>query len=940
MEPDAKLVDLSRRLGGLHSPDLLSQRVLMDGMLVLASSAGSGVIAVDTGPVNLRECFLTEEKLLVVRQESATRLALTEIPLNDGNAFIFDTLGMQNAEDPAGAKKGAAGGPPPWSFELHYRLPGKSADVALTWAATDKATKAIWLHHLAGVCAEHLPHEKKVETGWFHRYCLRGTIYSAAVEDDTETMRSLVRFAPSARARGVSDVAFNESRFPELDLDAPAEDDGEGGLTSMTALHLCAKCGNIQTMNILLESGASPYVQDADFNTPLQAAIEEGTDTSLGCASALVMNDAPLDGRNILDLTALQMAMSKLLASTGPALPSSFVSTIQLLLARGACPRDVDGEGFEPLHRLLTHVTVAANPEVGLLLIGDLCKAGADPNAPLKAADPASLLSPVDKQRAAESGEKLGREWGQASKSAVPAPVPSAPTVAAHGRPVDEVVGPLHLAAGIAAAFSWASENVRSGPRATGDIPVAEKAGSAAEVPSAVMPVFPSATIAGALLSAGRKIVSEAVIGALLAQGSQPNARTIPTGETALHLLLRLFAALKSTTAPGLDAALVADQMAQIQGAVRRLVAGGARFDIGDQTGMTALQLADSLGLRGLLPGAGGGDGASGASSAAAAGSPKGAIPPRAAEFVPGLCRSFKRYLLHEASTLGPRNRLEALSATFPARIGYVVESGRWHGNNLTDDSGNNCLICDSGFTMLKRKHHCRHCGVLVCQACSNKKFPLFKPPASAKGADSDDDDATAASFGLRRMGMSSNASPDAAAAANVVEERTCDGCFNRLCTAVLTSQRTADEWQREKDKAAAMGGGRNFGAGVAAAAVIQPSPVYGAGMASSSSAGEQAQRDALFGGRSAAAGAGADATSGSSRRLGGASGGASEVKETLQQAQQKLAERGEKINRLEDKTRRMAESAQGFAEVAEKLKRQSQPGGSVGASLSKWFGL
>jgi hypothetical protein len=255
MEADPKLLDLSKRLGGLHAPNLLQQRVLYDGMLVLASSAGAGVVAVDVGPVNIRECLLTDDRLLVVRQESASKLALTEIPLNDGNAFVYDTLSAQSVEE--ATKKGGSVGAPPWSFELHYRLPGKSSELALTFVATDKETKNAWLHHLSTVCAEALPPEKRISTGWFHREVFKGTIFSAAVTDDTDLMRSLVRYAPSARARGVSDVPFDEKKFPEVNLDQPAEDDGEGGLSSLTALHLCAKLGHMNTLNILLDAGAS-----------------------------------------------------------------------------------------------------------------------------------------------------------------------------------------------------------------------------------------------------------------------------------------------------------------------------------------------------------------------------------------------------------------------------------------------------------------------------------------------------------------------------------------------------------------------------------------------------------------------------------------------------------------------------------------------------------
>ena len=34
----------------------------------------------------------------------------------------------------------------------------------------------------------------------------------------------------------------------------------------------------------------------------------------------------------------------------------------------------------------------------------------------------------------------------------------------------------------------------------------------------------------------------------------------------------------------------------------------------------------------------------------------------------------------------------------------------------------NNCLICFTSFGLLKRKHHCRACGNLICDSCSSHK--------------------------------------------------------------------------------------------------------------------------------------------------------------------------------------------------------------------------
>nr|CAB3221682.1 ankyrin repeat and FYVE domain-containing protein 1 [Phallusia mammillata] len=40
---------------------------------------------------------------------------------------------------------------------------------------------------------------------------------------------------------------------------------------------------------------------------------------------------------------------------------------------------------------------------------------------------------------------------------------------------------------------------------------------------------------------------------------------------------------------------------------------------------------------------------------------------------------------------------------------------------------GSNCLECDVKFGVATRKHHCRHCGRLLCAKCSSKVMPIIK---------------------------------------------------------------------------------------------------------------------------------------------------------------------------------------------------------------------
>jgi len=40
-----------------------------------------------------------------------------------------------------------------------------------------------------------------------------------------------------------------------------------------------------------------------------------------------------------------------------------------------------------------------------------------------------------------------------------------------------------------------------------------------------------------------------------------------------------------------------------------------------------------------------------------------------------------------------------------------------------SDNTADACTLCNDKFTFIKRRHHCRSCGKLVCGACSDKKI-------------------------------------------------------------------------------------------------------------------------------------------------------------------------------------------------------------------------
>uniref|UniRef100_A0A336M7I6 CSON013165 protein n=1 Tax=Culicoides sonorensis TaxID=179676 RepID=A0A336M7I6_CULSO len=62
-----------------------------------------------------------------------------------------------------------------------------------------------------------------------------------------------------------------------------------------------------------------------------------------------------------------------------------------------------------------------------------------------------------------------------------------------------------------------------------------------------------------------------------------------------------------------------------------------------------------------------------------------------------------------------PSSRLDMLSA----QLGKVAPY--WVPDNMT----NNCMQCDTKFSLIKRRHHCRSCGQLLCSACCCMKAKL-----------------------------------------------------------------------------------------------------------------------------------------------------------------------------------------------------------------------
>lgn len=45
----------------------------------------------------------------------------------------------------------------------------------------------------------------------------------------------------------------------------------------------------------------------------------------------------------------------------------------------------------------------------------------------------------------------------------------------------------------------------------------------------------------------------------------------------------------------------------------------------------------------------------------------------------------------------------------------------------VADDQSSECASCHAVFRVAMRKHHCRHCGRIVCYNCSSNKIPIPK---------------------------------------------------------------------------------------------------------------------------------------------------------------------------------------------------------------------
>lgn len=85
--------------------------------------------------------------------------------------------------------------------------------------------------------------------------------------------------------------------------------------------------------------------------------------------------------------------------------------------------------------------------------------------------------------------------------------------------------------------------------------------------------------------------------------------------------------------------------------------------------------------------------------------------------------RPTRRMLVtHRDTHLHTHHALRTATPHFPgAGTGALTFAAVW----TPDNEAKQCMYCQTQFTVIKRRHHCRACGKVVCGACSSNKIRL-----------------------------------------------------------------------------------------------------------------------------------------------------------------------------------------------------------------------
>ena len=847
-----------------------------------------------------REVLLFNDALVALTPGKAGWTLAWEVPLGDASAFDRLSLGDALAWDVRGGGGGA---------------------LAATLEAPDPTTKLSWFSTLAAALADAAPPERRFD---LHRSVVRGTLWSAALEGDEPAARELVRYTLTGRQRGVGGGGLPPQ--PVTDIDA-VDDAG------CTALHLATTRGDCGLMTLLLEAGAAPDTVNDELDSPLHVACSGG---HVEGVALLAANGAPVGMRNLLEQTPLQVALcSPRMAADPPALRAA----VELLLVHGADAAARDSDQLTPLHRVaLLHGGGGGGSGGGggggdrpggealAALVAALVRAGCDPaaRAPLRRSD--------------DDGDDGEGGAGRADS--------------------EESYTSLHLACGTPVAGYYSPLSDDDDDDDEDDADGGGEGGAAVAASTQPPPPPPEGSreeAAGGQPATGRwRRVAVEVIVALAEHGCPVNSRTSGRGETPLHLLLRGAAA---AAARGRSAA---QRRAECLSAVQRLVALGARWGVPDAAGVTAGSLAERLLL---LPGLSGGSGGLEALSqrftaleapadalavgdkvaralprpAPRAGAEVAAPTPASAPAAPAAAGGGK-----QSAALGGLGRL--FGAAFSRGKAGVAKLEGGSGGGLAGGGGDArvaelCQLCAARFSLLAtRRRQCRRCRATVCAACASKSFPLaaalLAPPLG--DVDSDDDDApppgapprpgqqvaTKLAAGLSALqlalapptggggGGGGGPSNDAGAALLRLSSarRVCDPCFLQLRAATVHALAEARAFEIERS--AAMRKAVNFAdfAGSSSSSSSAGGGGAGAPTATTPAAPPHSGRSTARSQHAKVAQAGS-------------------LQGTLAETQQQLAQRGERLSRLQDRASDMSAQAGEFASLAAQLKAQSRRG-------------
>uniref|UniRef100_A0A8D9ADY1 RUN and FYVE domain-containing protein 2 n=1 Tax=Cacopsylla melanoneura TaxID=428564 RepID=A0A8D9ADY1_9HEMI len=81
---------------------------------------------------------------------------------------------------------------------------------------------------------------------------------------------------------------------------------------------------------------------------------------------------------------------------------------------------------------------------------------------------------------------------------------------------------------------------------------------------------------------------------------------------------------------------------------------------------------------------------------------------------------------LEELGTQLSMSKLQVSDLMEEQHIAKRTSDGQW----AKDKEAKTCRACDVDFTVTRRRHHCRNCGEIFCNLCSDNKMPL---PSAAK---------------------------------------------------------------------------------------------------------------------------------------------------------------------------------------------------------------